>query len=123
MRGVRSVLVFVPDPAAAAAYWARVLGHGEVQRLPSVAVIRIGEVDLVFRLPDDRNEPGGSPVVYWSVDDFSSMRAHLTEWGCVELHYPLETPGGTIITQFEDPFGMIFGIEGPADTASSRIRL
>ncbi|WP_397539825.1 VOC family protein [Salinispora mooreana] len=121
MRGIRSVLVFVPDPAAAALFWAGMLGHPEVIRTPSVAVVQIGEVELIFRLPDDRNNPGGSPVVYWTVDDFARAREHISEWGCIELHYPLMATGDTVITQFLDPFGVTFGIEGPASTAGTRL--
>lgn len=109
---VSSVLVFVSDWIAAGHWWAAMTGQA-VGRLPGATYVRLGDVELIFRPLDGRNPIGGSPVGYWWVAGFEETRELLRDWGCVELHYPLEIPGDRQITQFRDPFGTIFGIEGP----------
>jgi hypothetical protein len=109
---VSSVVVFCLDWIAAAHWWARMTGT-PVQRMPRSASLVFDGVELVFVPPDERNPAGGSPLPYWRVEDFDGTRAELAEWGCVELHRPVGTPGRNRITQFADPFGTTFGIEGP----------
>ncbi|HEV7651505.1 MAG TPA: hypothetical protein VGP26_25415 [Actinophytocola sp.] len=109
---VSSVVVFGSDWIAAAHWWSRMCDT-PVIRLPRSASVMVGTAELVFAPPDERNDPGGSPVPYWHAEDFNDTRAELSGWGCVELHRPVATPARNQITQFKDPFGMIFGIEGP----------
>lgn len=110
--GVHSVLVFVEDWVGAAEWWALVVAAQVVERQPLAATVHCGPVEIVFRPPDYRNPPGGSPVIYLRVNDFNSARRKFRSSGAVELHYPLEIPGGLQLTQFRDPFATIFGIVG-----------
>jgi hypothetical protein len=89
------------------------LGGVPVRRLPLFAMIQVGGIDLCFCPPDYRNTPGGSPAVYWWAARFNQARYHFKDWSCVELHYPIICPDNTQVTQFRDPFGVIFGIQGP----------
>jgi hypothetical protein len=109
---VSSVVVFIEDFIAAAHWWGR-MTEAPIVRLPRSASLQLGDLELVFTPPDDRNPPGGSPLPYFEVDDFDHTRSWLSTWGCIEMHRPLSVPGGRQITQFRDPFGVIFGLEGP----------
>jgi hypothetical protein len=112
MRGVASVLVFSPHWHAASMWWAEVTGTSAVTRTPLNATLNIGDVELAFCPADERNPVGGSPVVYWQVDDFNDARHVLRTWGCIEIHKPLGLADGQQITQFKDPYGIVFGIQG-----------
>lgn len=114
LTGVHSILVFSDKPVDNAHWWADMLGGLPVHRLPLFAVIKVGEVEVCFRPSDYRNPPGGSPTVYWWAERFNDVRYHFKDWSCIELHYPALGPDATQITQFRDPFGVIFGIQGPA---------
>lgn len=114
--GIHSVLIFTAKPIDNAHWWANMLGGLPVYRLPLFASIKVGGTEVSFRPTDYRNPPGGSPTLYWRVERFNDARYHFKDWSCIELHYPVLCPDGTQVTQFRDPFGVIFGIQGPASS-------
>jgi hypothetical protein len=109
---VSSVVFFSEDWEAVAHWWARLVGRPLV-RFPRSASVDLANVELVFSPIDNRNPAGGSPLPYLEVLDFEEARRELASWGCLEMHRPLGVQGRRQITQFRDPFGNIFGIEGP----------
>jgi hypothetical protein len=114
-RRVSSIILFVDDWVAVAHFWARMLGTGKVRRFPTGGFVDVGGVEILFSIPDERNPVGGSPAPYFEVGHFNRTRDELKAWGCIELHYPLLIANRQQITQFRDPFGTIFGIQGPLD--------
>jgi predicted enzyme related to lactoylglutathione lyase len=102
-------MAFVADPAAAARFWRDALdapAHEDPQ------VVEFGELELFFHLADERNPQGGT-VVYFDVDDFDTAREELVAAGCAPHRGPLSIPGGRRICQLRDPFGTIWGLDGP----------
>ena len=116
-RNVRIVMVFTTAPEASARWWGELLDvpvKTDVSDSGAVyAWVESGGVELGFHPADDeRNPRGGSPVMYWGVDDVDQARARLRAAGCEPHRGPLTTESGRRIAQVRDPFGTIVGIEG-----------
>lgn len=116
-RNVRIVMVFTTAPEASARWWGELLDvpvKTDVSDSGAVyAWVESGGVELGFHPADDeRNPRGGSPVVYWGVDDVDQARARLLAAGCEPHRGPLTIESGRRIAQVRDPFGTIVGIEG-----------
>lgn len=69
-----------------ARWWADVLDrpvHVEVEGDSVYAWLDLDGVEYGFHhAEDERNPRGGSPVVYWAVDDFDAARQRLLAAGC-----------------------------------------
>ncbi|MCQ4045783.1 VOC family protein [Streptantibioticus rubrisoli] len=120
-QGIRTVMVFADDPEKSARWWADVLEaeeiHLEVENGRVYAWLDVDGVELGFHPADDaRNPRGGSPVVYWAVDDVDAVRQRLLDAGCTHHRGPIEAEPGRKICQLTDPFGTIIGIDGPGST-------
>jgi hypothetical protein len=107
-------MVFVDDPAASAAWYAHYMGaHARVEN-NDFAWIDVGGIELGFHLSDGgKNANAGSPVIYWGVDSLSVSRAQLIEGGCLHHRGPLVVDESRHICQLVDPFGVVFGLDGP----------
>ncbi|WP_434593397.1 VOC family protein [Streptomyces sp. A5-4] len=117
-KDVRIVMVFADAPEISARWWGQVLDapvKTDVSNTGAVyAWVQAGSIELGFHPADtERNAPGGSPVVYWGVDDLDQARDHLLGAGCDHHRGPLLIEPGRRIAQLRDPFGTIIGIEGP----------
>ncbi|MET8743804.1 VOC family protein [Streptomyces sp. NPDC004728] len=115
---VRTVMTFALDPEASARWWGELLDvpvRMDVSDAGDVyAWVEIGGVEVGFHPADDeRNPRGGSPVVYWGVDDLDRVRERLLAAGCEHHRGPLVIEPGRRIAQLRDPFGTVVGIEGP----------
>jgi predicted enzyme related to lactoylglutathione lyase len=108
-RGIRTVMAFVADPAAAARFWRHAL-DAPIHENPQL--VQFGELELFFHLADERNPQGGT-VVYFDVDDFGAARDELLAAGCEPHRGPLTLPSGRRICQLRDPFGTVWGLDGP----------
>jgi predicted enzyme related to lactoylglutathione lyase len=109
-RGIRGVMAFVAEPVAAARFWRDVLGappNDEPQ------LVELGDLELFFHLADDERNPQGGTVVYFAVDDFDAAREELLAAGCTPHRGPLAIDAGRRICQLRDPFGTIWGLDGP----------
>ncbi|MEU0937108.1 MULTISPECIES: VOC family protein [unclassified Embleya] len=116
-RTVRTVMVFAGDPRASARWWAEVLdvpARFDIDEESVYAWVDIAGVELGFHPADPaRNPPGGSTVPYWGVADLDAIRDRLLAAGCVHHRGPLVIEPGRRICQLVDPFGFVFGLEGP----------
>jgi predicted enzyme related to lactoylglutathione lyase len=111
-------MVFADDPEVSARWWGETLGAPvklDVAGTGAVyAWIEVAGVELGFHpADDDRNPRGGSPVVYWQVDDVDQVRERLLAAGCAHHRGPLVIEPGRRIAQVRDPFGTVFGLDGP----------
>ena len=71
-------------------------------------------IEYGFHPADDaRNPRGGSPVVCWFVESHDAARGRLLAAGCAPHRGPLRVDGNRQISQLVDPFGTIFGLDGP----------
>lgn len=110
---IKTVMFFVSQPREAANWWARAMNT--VARHDSeYSFIEVGELEIGFHPNDDgRNPQGSSTVAYFKTDDFEESRAHFLQLGCMMHRGPLEVSATTSIAQLIDPFGNVFGLEGP----------
>lgn len=117
-RSIRTVMMFVDEPEKAARWWADILEasdvHLDVDGDNVYAWLMVADIEYGFHpASPKRNPQGGSPVVYWSVDDLTTARRRLLDAGCVHHRGPLDVEEGRRICQLTDPFGTVFGLEGP----------
>jgi predicted enzyme related to lactoylglutathione lyase len=119
-RGVAQIVVFVDDPSAAARFWADALG------LPSRpadggALVELDFAELFFHPVDremtssgeEKNPRGASTVAYLAVEDLAAARSALIAAGCEPWRGPIEIEPGRRICQVRDPFGTVWGLDGP----------
>ncbi|QCI67888.1 VOC family protein [Phreatobacter stygius] len=116
LRAIRTVMVFIDDPEASASWWAARF-ETEVQRDvdgPNLyAWLDLDGMELGFHPASPRNPHGGSTVPYWAVDDLAAERQRFLDAGCSHHRGPLDVAAGRRVCQLVDPFGMIFGLDGP----------
>ena len=120
LRGIAQVVVFVDEPPASTRYWAELLGAPH-QLDEGVPLIELPFAELFFHPADrelspsgeEKNPHGASTVVYLSVDDFEAARDRLLAAGCEPWRGPLEIEEGRTICQVRDPFGTVWGLDGP----------
>jgi hypothetical protein len=110
---VRCVMAFVADPERAATWWAAQLGCSP-QHDQGFWWVDVDGTELGFHPADDAKNPhGASTVAYWSVDHLDTARSSFIAAGCIPVRGPLDVTADRRICQLTDPFGVVFGIDGP----------
>jgi predicted enzyme related to lactoylglutathione lyase len=118
--GVAQVVVFVDEPAAAARFWAELL-EAPHRLADGGALVELESLELFFHPVDDeravsgelKNPRGASTVVYFAVDDFEVARVRLLAAGCEPWRGPIAIEDGRRICQMRDPYGTVWGLDGP----------
>lgn len=111
---VRAIMVFAQNCSETAAWYGRVFGAGEPVADGAFVYLMVGDVELGFHPADEKqNPPGASTVVYWSVDGVGAARAALLDAGAAPHRGPLRVTDDRTICQLRDPFGNVFGLDGP----------
>ncbi|MGA5134551.1 VOC family protein [Streptomyces olivoreticuli] len=117
LRGIRTVMVFVDDPEAAARWWGDIFGSEVKLDINGTAVyawLDLDGLEFGFHQASPKANPhGGSTVPYWTVEDLDTERKRLLDAGCIHHRGPLDVEPGRRICQLVDPFGTIFGLDGP----------
>lgn len=116
---VRAVMVFAENPNAVAAWWADLLEcpQDRVSFEDDFAWFDVDGTEFGFHPSDaSRNPVGGSPVVYLRVDDHSAAVARAESKGARLHRGPLAIDASRSIAQLVDPFGDVFGLDGPLIT-------
>ncbi|WP_350347835.1 VOC family protein [Agromyces sp. G08B096] len=122
LRGIATANCYVDDPAAAAAWYAEVLGiepyfhrDGPDGR-PAYVEFRIGDHQQELGFIDRRFAPatlGEGPagaIVHWHVDDLEGSLERLVSLGATELSPITEHGPGFVTASVVDPFGTVLGI-------------
>ena len=115
---IAALMLFAEDTHAVAAWWAAAFGveRVEVEEHPQGDFVwfDVGGVEVGVHAADpERNALGGSPVVYWSVPAVGSAREQLLALGATPHRGPLAVDPGRSICQLRDPYGNVFGLDGP----------
>ena len=114
---VRAVMLFAEDTHAVAAWWAAFGAEQvEVAEAPQgdFVFFEVDGVEIGVHLADRRKNPiCGSPVVYWSVPSVGAVREQLLALGASPHRGPLAVDSGRSMCQLRDPFGNVFGLDGP----------
>lgn len=111
-------MLFADDTRAVAAWWAAAFGAERVDveehaQGPFV-FFETGDIEFGFHPADPKKNPlGGSPVVYWSVSSVGSAREQLLGRGAQHHRGPIAVDDHRSICQLRDPYGNIFGLDGP----------
>ena len=116
---VTALMLFAEDTHAVARWWATAFGveRLEVETHPQGDFVFFDASGIEFGVhaaDPDKNPVGGSPVVYLSASSVSGAREQLMELGATAHRGPLVVDGARSICQLRDPFGNVFGLDGPA---------
>ncbi len=114
---LRGVMIFARDPETSCRWYTE-----HVLRLESTALqvdsgfwfVEVDGVEIGFHPADDERNPfGASVVAYFATGNLSTHREELLAAGARHHRGPLVIDGGRSICQLVDPFGGIFGLDGP----------
>ena len=122
LKFVESVVLFVHDIHAAAAWYANLLGSQVRYENPNYAYVQGPGVLIGFH-PADAKCPGGvgGTTVYWEVDDLAAAVAHLSALGAHLLRGSGTTDFGAGAAMLVCPFGCTIGLN--CSTPASRAAL
>ncbi len=121
LRGLTTVSFYAPDPAAAAEWYAELLGiepyfQRPEEGPPAYVEFRLGDYQHELGIVDSRYEPHGSAtgpagaIVFWHVDDVPATLEKLLSMGAKEHEAPTERGEGFVTASVVDPFGNILGV-------------
>ncbi|GAB4070185.1 VOC family protein [Angustibacter speluncae] len=122
LRGPATVNLYVDDVAAAARWYADLLGIEPYYRrdgddgVPAYLEFRFGDRETELGLIDRRWSPfpadatPGGVVLHWAVDDLDAAIAALTAAGATPLLPRTEHGPGFVTASFVDPFGNVLGV-------------
>jgi predicted enzyme related to lactoylglutathione lyase len=121
LRGLTTVSYFADDVAAAAAWYAELLGTDPyfarpVEGPPQYVEFRIGDYQHELGIVDSRFSPHGpttgaaGAVMYWHVDDVATTLDKLLAMGAAPHDEIRERGAGFVTASVVDPFGNILGI-------------
>ncbi|WP_424535395.1 VOC family protein [Sphaerisporangium viridialbum] len=122
LRGLTTVNYWADDVAAAAEWYAELLGvepyfnrQGPDGR-PAYIEFRIGDYQHELGIVDSRYSPSGPAagpagvIMYWHVDDLTAALDRLRSMGAKDHEAPTERGPGFVTASVVDPFGNILGI-------------
>lgn len=114
VQGLRTVVYFVEDLAAAATWYARMLEIQPHFDTPYYVGFNVGGYELGLHPLEGEATGAGGTQAYWGVPDVAAAYARLIELGA-EPHKEIQDVGeGIKLATVRDPWGNIFGvIENP----------
>jgi hypothetical protein len=109
-------MIFAHEPMLVASWWADLL-ECPIERVSTEdghVWFDVGDIEFGFHLSDtEKNPVGGSPVVYLRVEDHGTAVARAESKGARMHRGPLAIDATRSIAQLVDPFGNVFGLDGP----------
>jgi predicted enzyme related to lactoylglutathione lyase len=109
-------MIFADEPIAVASWWADLLEcpRDRVMFEDEFVFFDVGDIEFGFHPADaGKNSVGGSPVVYLRVDDHSAAVSRAESKGARLYRGPRAIDASRSIAQLMDPFGNVFGLDGP----------
>ncbi|GAA1825288.1 VOC family protein [Agromyces salentinus] len=122
LRGIATVNCYVDDPAAAAAWYAKVLGfepyftRANPDGNAGYVEFRIGDHQQELGFIDRRYSPAGlstdagGTIIHWHTDDLEGSLDRLIELGATPLLPITEHGPGFVTASVIDPFGNVLGV-------------
>lgn len=111
LQGLRTVVYYVGDVAAAREWYASALGQRPYYDTPYYVGFEVGGYELGLHPAGDGASPGvGGHVAYWGVPDVEAALNQLVQAGAKVAHKPQDVGGGIIIASVIDPFGNELGL-------------
>lgn len=116
---IRSIYLFVTDIRASVEWYAGAFTVPILSFENNFASIRLGEILLCFHQADQKSPVStGGCVVYWQVPDIEVALTRMVNAGAQLYRGPVPSEDGEQICQIKDPFGNVFGLEGPLTSES-----
>lgn len=109
-------MIFAEEPVAVGSWWADLLDcpRDRVSFDDGFVRFTIGDIEFGFHpIDEEKNPVGRSPVVYLRVEDHSAAIARAESKGAHLHRGPLAIDDSRSIAQLVDPFGNVFGLDGP----------
>jgi predicted enzyme related to lactoylglutathione lyase len=121
LRGLSTVSFYADDVAAAARWYADVLGiepyfTRDVQGAPGYVEFRVGDYQHELGIitsrfaPQPRPDRAGGAIVYWHVDDVPGAVERLVSLGATPFEPVTERGPGFVTASVVDPFGNVLGV-------------
>jgi len=122
LKFVESVLLFVPDIHAAAAWYGALFQTAVHYENPDFAFINAPGLTLGFHPADDKCPGGvGGTTVYWEVEDIAGTVAWLQRLGARLHRGPGTTRFGAGAAMLVDPFGCTIGLNQSSPASRAQI--
>ena len=109
-------MFFAEEPMVVATWWATLMQVPAqvIEADNAFACFTVAGLEFGFHPADPaRNPVGGSPVIYLNVEDHAEAVARAGALGARLHRGPIDIAGSRTIVQMSDPFGNIFGLDGP----------
>jgi predicted enzyme related to lactoylglutathione lyase len=115
---VTALMLFAEDTHAVANWWAAAFGidrlEVEEHSQGDFVFFNASGIEVGVHAADPKKNPlGGSPVMYFSVSSVETARDAMIELGATPHRGPLVVDRSRSICQLRDPFGNVFGLDGP----------
>ena len=114
-QGLRTVIYWVPDLAAATAWYANAFGVKPYFDTPFYVGFEVGGYELGLHPYDKKDvRVGDNVVTYWGVPDIDAAYLHMLERGASARDAIQEVGEGIKVGAVVDPYGNVIGlIENP----------
>jgi predicted enzyme related to lactoylglutathione lyase len=111
LKGLETVVHYVEDVKAAAAWYRKVLGIEPNHDTPYYVGFTVAGDELGLHPAGDHTAKAGTErqTAYWSVADIRQAVAHFVEHGAREQKID-DVGGGILIGSVLDPFGNVLGL-------------
>ncbi|CAN7173670.1 glyoxalase/bleomycin resistance/dioxygenase family protein [Brucella pseudogrignonensis] len=112
---ISAVLIHVGDVETAIEWYLKAFPQAVLKHLEAFdfSYLQIGDVDLEIVPADEKISSGAAgSVVYWHVEDFDEMLAHLIAIGGTLYRGPLDIQDDMRMCQVKDPWGNCIGLRG-----------
>jgi len=109
--GLRTVVYYVKDLAAARDWYRQALGIAPYFDEPFYVGFNVGGFELGLHPADDTTPSGeGGAVSYWGVEKIAPAWERLQKLGAVPMSEPQDVGEGIQVATLRDPFGNPLGI-------------
>lgn len=109
-QGLRTVVYFVPDVAAAKAWYSKAFAATPYFDTPYYVGFSIGGYELGLH-PDEKGATfGDNAVAYWGVPKIEDAMAHMAKCGAKTHSQPTDVGEGIKVASVADPWGNVIGI-------------
>ena len=108
--GLRTVVIYVDDVAAAKAWDATALELAPYYDTPDYVGFDVGGYELGLHPCDEKRPAGNRLVTYWGVADVPVALAQLVHHGATLAEAAKDVGGGIIVGSVTDPFGNTLGL-------------
>lgn len=111
LHGLRTVVYYVSDLAAARDWYAAVLGQKPYYDTPYYVGFEVGGYELGLHPAEHGASAGpGGHTAYWGVNDAAAALDRLVAAGATVSHKPTDVGDGIVIGSVRDPFGNELGV-------------